>query len=456
MIIREKLEALFAHQPLRWVKDLVSAYVAYPVAEHMEKRIIRPKLAALRRHYQIPFTDRLQFARNRLADTLLFAQSHVPYYHDLFSKLSFNPEKVRQDAGFLQDLPYLTKDIIREQGARLHSMSVEDTRHHACKTGGSTGPSCAVYYDQEAADYSSAVTLYARERIGKWKHESELHFACLFPDVVDSNWPTREDLKCFVMNRSTIFFSRLDDIGLEKIWKTLKSRRPYLAHAHPSTIYALACYIERQYGSANAFEIFESSGELLEPYQREKISTVLQCRIVNRYGLAEFGVIGYELNDAKQDMQLLESEGWPESKSVVGDDTDEQELVFTSFRNRLMPLIRYQTGDLARVEQRPNGFFMTDVVGRIHDLVPINGIPHATHHIMDILDHRVSGIQEFQIDLRSVPPTLRIAPDQHEDTDKIRKKIKGFWGQGFNVQFVNANDFIRVGRHQKFRHLVHQ
>ena len=455
MLNREKFEALFAHQPLRMAKGLVSVYVAYPVAERMEKRIIRPKLVALRRHYQIPFTNRLQLARNRLADALLFAQSHVPYYGELFSKLSFNPERVRQDAGFLQDLPYLTKDIIREQGTRLHSMSVENTRHHACKTGGSTGLSCVFYYDQEAADYSSAVTLYARERIGKQKHESELHFACLFPDVVESSWHTREDLKCFAMNRSNIFFSRLDDIGLEEIWKTLKSRRPYLAHAHPSTIYALACYVERQYGSSNAFEVFESSGELLEPYQREKISAVLQCRVANRYGLAEFGVIGYELNDAKQGLQLLESEGWPESKPVEGDDADVQELVFTGFRNRLMPLIRYQTGDLARVEQRSNGFYMTDVVGRIHDLVPINGIPHPTHHIMDMLDHRVGGIQEFQIDLRSVPPTLRIVPDQSESAEKIHEKIQGFWGQGFDVQFVNANDFVRVGRHQKFRHLVH-
>ncbi len=455
MALREKLEALFAHQPFRLAIGLVSAYVAYPVAERMEKRIVRSKLEELRRHYQIPFANRLQLARNRLADTLLFAQSHVPYYRELFSRLSFNPEKVRQDAGFLQDLPFLTKDIIREQGARLHSISIDGIRHHACKTGGSTGPSCMVYYDQKATDYSAAVTLYARERIGKLKHKSELHFACSFPDVVKTNWPTREDLKCFAMNRSNIFFSRLDDIGLEEIWRTLKRRRPYLAHAHPSTIYALACYVERQYGSGNAFEVFESSGELLETYQSEKISTVLQCRVENRYGLAEFGVIGYELNGAKQGLQLLDSEGWPESAPAEGDDTDVQELVFTGFRNHLMPLIRYRTGDLARVEQRSDGLYMTDVVGRIHDLVPINGIPHPTHHIMDMLDHRVGGIQEFQIDLRSAPPILRIILDSHKNADKTQEKIHEFWGQGFDVQFVNANDFMRVGRHQKFRHLVH-
>ena len=98
---------------------------------------------------------------------------------------------------------------------------------------------------------------------------------------------------------------------------------------------------------------------------------------------------------------------------------------------------------------------MTNIVGRIHDIVPINGIPHPTHHVMDVLDHRVDGIQEFQIDLRSIPPTLRIVPEPHASTEATHAKIREFWGQGFDVQFVGVDDIVRVGRHQKFRHLVH-
>ena len=105
--------------------------------------------------------------------------------------------------------------------------------------------------------------------------------------------------------------------------------------------------------------------------------------------------------------------------------------------------------------KRADGFYLTQVVGRIHDMVPIHGIPHPTHHIMDMLDHRVGGIQEFQIDLRSTPPVLRIVPEPQASVDDIRAKITGFWGQGFDVQFVASDAFVRVGHHQKFRHLVH-
>jgi phenylacetate-CoA ligase len=445
----------FSYQPFKLIKGLVSANIAYPYAEKREQRQVRPKLRELRWFYSQDKALRRNIAINRLADALCFAGTTVPYYRDLFAQIAFNPDKIRTDVEYLNDLPYLTKDIIREQGDRMLSRPLDQTRHHICKTGGSTGLSCVIYYDQEGADYSAAVTLYARERIGKRKYKTELHFACRFPDSTVPQWPTREDFKCFAMNRSNIFFSSVDDDGLEEIWQTLRRRRPYLAHAHPSTIYALACYVERKYGGGKAFEVFESSGELLEPYQREAIARALGCRVVDRYGLAELGVVGYELSGAANGLQVLESEAWPESFEVDGAENGEHELVFTGFRNKLMPLIRYRTGDLAKVEDGPQGFCLTNVVGRIHDLVSINGIDHPTHHIQDMLDHRVGGIQEFQIDLRSMPPVLKIVPEVFADKEEISRKVTNFWGQGFELQFVDHDAFVRVGRHAKFRHVVH-
>jgi len=444
-------EVVFAHHPLRLLKGWLSAYVAYPIAEWREKRSIRPKVAELRRHYKQPFAQRLEVARENLYRTLVFAGQTVPYYRDLFAAKAFDPEKVRRDPCFIADLPFLTKDIIREQGERLLSRPLAETRHHVCKTGGSTGASCVIYYDQEAADRSAAVTLYARERIGKKKTRPELHCACRFPDPNPPRWPSREDWKCLAMNRSNIFFDRIDDAGLETMWRTLKRRCPYLVHEHPSTIYALACYVERQYGHGKAFDVFESSGELLQPYMRKKIAEVLRCRVVDRYGLAELGVMAYELDGGQGGLQVLESEGWPESRPT---EDGEDELVLTGFRNRLMPLIRLATGDRAKVEQRENAFVLTHVVGRIHDVVPIGGVPYPTHHIMDMLDHRVGGIEEFQIDLRAARPVLRIVPEPAADTATIAARLESFWPGAFTVEFVGHDALVRVGHRAKFRHVV--
>ncbi|WP_199030294.1 phenylacetate--CoA ligase family protein [Ralstonia sp. ASV6] len=447
-------ESLFRHQPFKTVKGFVGAYVAYPIAENREKRSVSPKVAELRLHYLKSFTERRQIALQRLSNILQFAGQEVPYYRDVFQARGFDPLKAGKDPRYLEDLPYLTKDVIREQGARLFSRSLEQVRHHACKTGGSTGLSCTIFYDQEAADYSSAVTFYARLRAGKRRYRSELHFACRFPDETVPLWPSREDFKCFAMNRSNIFFDRIDDEGLEEIWQTLLRRRPFLAHGHPSTMYALACYVERRYGGGKAFEVFESSGELLEDGAREVIERALRCRVINRYGLAELGVMAYELDGREAGFQILDSEGWAENRLLEGDIDGANELVFTGFRNRLMPLIRYTTGDLARVEERDNGFFLTNVVGRIHDVVPINGTAHATHHIQDMLDHRVGGIQEFQIDLRTSPPTLRIVLEPWASEEETTRKLRGYWKDAFTIAYVGHGDLLRVGHRAKFRHVV--
>jgi phenylacetate-CoA ligase len=447
-------ESLFLHQPFRLLKGVAGAYVAYPIAESREQRSVRPKVAELRAHYRLPMEQRRRIALDRLSNILQFAGAQVPYYRDLFQATGFDPVKAGSDPRYLEVLPYLTKDVIREQGERLFSQPLNTVRHHACKTGGSTGLSCTVFYDQDAADYSSAVTFYARQRAGKRSYNSELHFACRFPDDAIPSWPSREDFKCFAMNRSNIFFDRIDDEGLEEIWRTLLRRKPFLAHGHPSTMYALASYVERKYGKGKAFDIFESSGELLEPHVRSVIERVLRCRVINRYGLAELGVMAYELDGAESGFQILESEGWPENRSVEEDPADGGELIFTGFRNRLMPLIRYATGDRARVEDREDGLFLTDVVGRIHDVVSINGVAHATHHIQDMLDHRIGGIQEFQIDLRTSPPTLRIVLEPTADKAETTSKLQGYWRNAFTIAYVGHGDLVRVGRRAKFRHVV--
>lgn len=444
------LNYLSYKQPIKYLKGVISANIAYPISERIEKREVLSKVSELRNYYSLSMKDRENLAKEKLYEIVKFSAVSVPYYKELFSSIHFDPENLRKDIKYIQDIPFLTKDIIRQQEHRLLSQDLASVRHYDCKTGGSTGLSCHIFYDQEAADYSSAVTQYARERVGNRKSLPELHFACRFPGDPIPPWPSREDFKCFAMNRSNVFFDRLDAEGLDEIWSTLKYRNPHLIHAHPSTIYALACHIKDKSGKDSSFDIFESSGELLEPYMRETIEESLCCKVINRYGLAELGVMAYEVNSDEK-LYVFDSEGWAEN---LVHPEGSNELVFTGFRNKLMPLIRYTTGDLARVEHTANGAILTDVVGRIHDMVPINGVVYPTHHIQDILDHRVGSIQEFQIDLTTDKPILRIVLETNTDGAVIKARIEKYWPNAFDVQFVGHEDFIRVGLRAKFRHVV--
>lgn len=432
---------------LNLIRGYAGAYIAYPIAEIVEKRNISSKIDELRKYYKLPFEQRKVYATDKLIQTLNFAKIAVPYYKDLFKQINFDPDCISKDIKYLEDIPYLTKEIINEQKERLLSTTLDSIRYHERKTGGSTGVSAMIYYDQIGLDYSAAITRYCRDMIGASAHKSEIHFAAAFAKPPSQKIPSKDDVKNFALNRSNIFFDKLDNVGFNEIWETILKKKPYLIHGHPSTLYALACYLEDKNIKKNIFEVFESSGELLQEYMREKICNVFGCRVVDRYGSAEFGVIGYEL---EKGLKILDSEGWPESKKTdLGN-----ELVFTGFRNRLMPLIRYATGDMSRIVEKEDGFYMTEVVGRIHDMVSIKGINYPTHSIMDVLDHKVGGIREFQIDIRGEKPILKIALENTQTPENVSFLIKNTWLGEMDLEFIDIYDFIRVGERAKFRHVV--
>lgn len=433
------------------IRGVAGAYIAYPLAEKLEQRDITSKVSELRKYYCLPYAQRKVLMLEKLVKTLSFAKTAVPYYRELFTKIQFDPEKLYSDIAYLRDVPYLTKDIIREQGERLLAAPLNSIRHHVRKTGGSTGTSAVIYYDQVGLDYSAAVTRYARERVGHSAAKSELHFAASFAKPPKMTLPSKDDVKNFALNRNNIFFDRLDDEGLGAILSELTHHRVHLVHGHPSTLYALACYVEANIGFVKVFDIFESSGELLQDYMRKKIKQVFNCVIVDRYGSAEFGVIGYEFDGEDSPMQLLDSEGWGENIA-----TDEgNELVFTGFHNRLMPLIRYATGDIATIEEGEQGQFLLGLTGRIHDLVDIGGVKYPTHNIMDVMDHKICGIQEFQIRvMESQKPIFNIVPEPHANVGDIQQKVLQYWKGNVEVAIVRNEDLVRVGRHAKFRHVV--
>ena len=442
---------------LNGLRGMASASVAYPIAERWEGRSVSPKQRAFAREMATPFAARRRRSWQALTDLVRFAGSAVPYYRDLFAKIGFDPDKLARDPQFFQDIPHLTKETIRGEGHRLLRGDHAQFAQHRAKTGGSTGPSAHIYYDQEAADWSSAVTRYARASIGNTHARSELHFASKFPDKFPLRDRVREHLKCFAMNRYNIFFSTFDAQELETIWRQANRIRPHLVHAHPSTIHQLALHVEERYGRGHAFDIFESSGELLSPRQRQKISQVLQCRVIDRYGLAEVGVVAYETTPGR--MLFFDPFGWPEI--LVLDDHDlpahagaaTGELVVTNLKNRMMPLIRYRTGDIAAMAETSEGFVVRELVGRVHDVLDLAGSKLPTHYVQDVLD-RVGGIQEFQIERNGGSPVFRLVPEQGADCAGILQRISDWWGDSVRVEFITPSDLKLQGWRSKFRHIV--
>jgi phenylacetate-CoA ligase len=442
------------------VRGLVGSVGVFPIAERLEGRALRTRERALAADMSLPFGERRIRSWSRLVDMVRFAGANVPYYRDLFGETGFDPELLVRDPRYLAEIPVLTKDIIRSQGERMLRDDHAKYRKHVSKTGGSTGPSAYVVYDQHGADSSSAVTRYARARVGAGPTKAELHLAARFQDSIPFKARMREQIKCLANNRFTLTFASFSCNELDRLWRRIKAIRPYLVHGHPSTLYQLALHAAPQASQGRAFRIFESSGETLTQVQRDLIQRVFQCRVIDRYGLAEAGVLAYQTDPADDGMLFFDSVAWPE---IVGVDfgaelpqvTEGQsgELVVTAFANSMMPLIRYSTGDIATLCETPDGFHIQKMIGRVHDVVKIAGVPVPTHHLQDVLD-RIGGIREFQIENSGVRPVFRVVAENNAAIGPIQTGLRKLWSDSIDIEFIEADALKLQGWRSKFRHLV--
>lgn len=435
------------------VLGALKLFFIYPLAERMQNRKITPKFHILRNEASFPFNKRKKIAKKRLIESLVHAEDTVPYYKDLFKKYDFKPEKLEQDIRYFEDLPYLTKDILREQGQRMISAPYANKIVREQKTGGSTGLAATIYYTQEGLDWTAAQNILMLEWGGKRRYHRESHLSTFF-----SNPPPEaisfEKKKCFALNRYNIYTDGFSDTAQKKLLDDLKKARAVLVQGHPSSLFALARYLkQREKKASGLFDIFVSTGEMLTDVQRKLIEDIFSVRVSNRYGACEFGVMAQELaSGPKGELLVSDSIVWPEYRPA--DSQNGTELVFTNLRNKAMPLIRYRMGDLGTLEERDNGWWIKNLTGRTHDSVVIDDTSYPTHYIQDILD-RCGPISDFQIMVKeNKAKELRIVT-KAESWDLVQSAVIEYF-PSLPLKRIEAEELIFVGIRGKFSYLIRE
>ena len=418
------------------------------LAEKHQKRDIRSKLKLLYNLYNSPEELRA-YRKAQLYKVLDIAAKEVPYYRDLFKKINFDPETIKKDTKYLQDIPFLTKDIIRKEGNRLLNQSLMKGKRHLRKTGGSTGATTPIYYDQEALDWTAATNLFAIGMTGRRHRDKEVHISSEFMTEIPFKAKVIENLKCMAMNRTNMSTSSLDDKCLNELWTKLKKAKPYIVQCHPSTLYALALFVESKYGPGQkCFKAFESTGEGIDYKKVKKIESVLGCNVYNRYGSAEFGVVAHS-EDSFDRLKVLEHVGFISSCPL---EEIHKEIIFTGIQNHLMPLINYRTGDLGTVINLNGSDYITNIEGRVHDTLVLEGKVIPTHFIQDCLD-RSGQVSEFQIVQKSDGIIFKIVPEERHDKALLQKTVKDIVGD-CEVEFTNMSGLTYQGWREKFRYIV--
>lgn len=449
------------------------SHVVFPLAERLSARDVMGRVRAINHDLAMPWVERQRHNRLRLAEMVQWAQHEIPFYRDLFAQLKFDPLKLINDIRYLSNIPVLTKADLLEAGDRIvHPHAKEYLTMQASRTNGSTGASLPVYYSPAAKDESAAVTRITHEWIGFGDSDLQLHISSELPGEVPVEARREEWWRRAATNRISVECSSWADENLETVWQTIKRNTPYLVQGHPSTLAHLAAYVKDRHGSGRGkFKVFVSTGERLGDHQRAVIEEVFGCRVANRYGNAEFGIVAHERFISRPDepdmqsdvtpaeatarryLQIFDPCVWvetlPASAGIGGP------LVVTSLVNYASPLIRYATGDEGRVVKGRAGVYLDGLEGRVHDVVVIRGIRYSTSFIQDMLSREMK-VSDFQF-VRGANEALelRVVLQNTKDEAAVRSLIEQVLGEGaVKIVFGSRAQFIRVGRQQKFRYVV--
>lgn len=295
----------------------------------------------------------------RLKKMLLSANKTV-YYSKLFKEIGFDPLNDFKSLADLKIIPITQKKRVKENSELFINKNYEKyslTFH----TSGSTGsPMKALIHPRH----------WIVEQAVQFRHWTWGGYC--FKDataMLRSYSPKKgEPLTKYSKSLNTTYFSpfHLTDKNMMMYYNLMRDLNIKVIRGYPSSVKIFCLFLKNHDLKLNSVKQVLVASEVLTENDRIIIEEVLDCKISNHYGLAEQIVM---LGDCEKHthlhnyfesgyLELLETDV-PNVKKIIG----------TNLHNITMPLIRYDTGDLAIIDNsncncNRNGIVIKNVIGR--------------------------------------------------------------------------------------------
>lgn len=386
-----------------------------------------------------------------------YAFKHCPYYQERLGAAGFDGSL--RDWGDFRRLPILTKKDIRENGEKLISCEFRQKDLVEAKTGGSTGVALQVYFDSQCQEMRNAAAMRS-DRWAGWDIGMPVAAIWGNPPVADT---LKKKIRNLLLDR-TIYLDTMEinEDSVRRFVLDWQRTKPRVIFGHAHSIYILAKYLQRLgVEDIRPSGIISTSMMLLEP-ERWLIENVFRCRVTNRYGCEEVGLIacecerheGLHLNMDHVVVEFLKDDG---TEAVPGEEAN---IIVTDLINRGMPLIRYRIGDIGILSGRScscgRGLqLMERVTGRQADFLKRpDGSLIAGVSLVERTLTAIPGIEQMQLvqdELHHV--CAKVVRDSHfsEVSERnLRNELQVIFGKdvAIEIQYVPALGQTRMGKYR--------
>lgn len=259
-----------------------------------------------------------------------------------------------------------------------------------------------------------------------------------------------------IKNQYVLKPRNIDYTWMEKALKKIKSENHKVIITYPSIINNLAIFAKENDFKINNLKGIITYGEKLEPQFQKNIYNSFNCKPFSRYSTEELGVLANTrvdsnemiLNQVNYLIEILDENNQPVDEGETG------KVVVTDFNSHIIPLIRYDTGDLATLLSYKNGlaYTISNIEGRkLETVYTTSGNPLMPFNI-NIMMSKVEGIYQFQfIQEAKTQYKLKILPQKNFDNsslDELEKQYKLLLGEdaSLNIVFVDEIETLKSGK----------
>jgi phenylacetate-CoA ligase len=282
----------------------------------------------------------IEYQFNQLKQILIHSFLNVPYYNELFNKISFNPHRF-SDFKQMSEIPFLTRELINENFDKLISREKIKGGYYLGSTGGSSGLPLKFLLDFNSVYKENAFIYYYRKKAGYNFNDRLATFRQV--GLASKFWR-------FDPMYNELIFSpvRLSKITIRKYVEKINSFAPQYINGYLSVIWYFAKLLEESQIKlkTNLKGIFLMS-ENIDDKQRTFIEQFFAVKSFVHYGHSERCVLAEGITGNKY--QFDPYYGFSEQ---IHNENNNYYIVGTGFLNYIMPFIRYKTDDLCSPENQ--------------------------------------------------------------------------------------------------------
>ncbi|UBM62461.1 hypothetical protein LA303_00420 [Candidatus Sulfidibacterium hydrothermale] len=289
-------------------------------------------------------------------EILNYANKHTVYYYNIFKKANWvkskNDKIELKSLSEIENLPILTKTIIRENFDDLTSDESELLNSYINSSGGSTGEKAMFLQHELFKRNHTANFLFFLRQIGikPWQK----HVFLIWGASQDIGRPTlpKNLFKHFIKNNTiTMNSSSLTKKEMKECVYILNKIKFDYIRGYSQSLYNVALYINKNNIKIKPQNKIISTATLLTKEMRFEIEKAFSCEVYDFYGSREVGAISFE-DKSHQFWNVLINNNLVE---IVGNNKRKickrknGKMLLTTLNNYAMPLIRYDIGDTAKI-----------------------------------------------------------------------------------------------------------